>query len=90
MQMLGPGRKVGLSVGAEMRVSLLTQLILESEDSLTLLGAAAEGKWSTGLGPFSAAVAPAMGRVQRAEAVCEPFGGTSPRSLMNMPGKLPM
>ena len=65
-----PGRKAGLSVGAEMRLGLLTQLIPESQDSLPLLGAAAEGKWSTVLGPFSAAAAPAMERAQKAEAVC--------------------
>ena len=65
-----PGRKAGLSIGAEMRLGLLTQLILESQDSLPLLGAAAEGKWSTVLGPFSAAAAPAMERAQKAEAVC--------------------
>ena len=55
-----PGWKVGLSLGADMRVSLLTQLIPESTDSLPLLGAAAEGKWSTVLGPFAAAAGPAM------------------------------
>ena len=68
-----PSRASGLSIGAEMRIALLTQLILESRDSLPLLGAAAEGKLCTVLGPFAAAAAPAMARVQKAEAVCEIF-----------------
>ena len=66
-----PGRAAGLSIGAEMRVTLLTQLIPEPLDSLPLLGAAAEGKWCTVLGPFSAAAAPTRERVYEAEAVCE-------------------
>ena len=47
-----PGRAAGLCIVAEMRVALLTQLIPESRGSLPLLGAAANGKWCTVLGPF--------------------------------------
>ena len=39
--------------------------------SAPLLGAAAEGKWSTFLGPFSAAAEPAQARADKAVAVCE-------------------
>ena len=65
------GKNAGLSIGAHMRLAVLTQLIPESEGSLALLGAAAEGRWSTVLVPFAAAAAPAMLRAEKAAEVCE-------------------
>ena len=62
-----PGKEAGLSVGAHMRIGLLTTLIPESEGSFALLGAAAEGRWSTVLGQFAGGAAPAMARAATAE-----------------------
>ena len=70
-KMWASGKAAGLSVGAQMRIDMLAPLIPESHDSLPLLGAATEGTWYTLLGPFAAAAAPAMARVQNVEAVCE-------------------
>ena len=50
---------------------MLTALIPEAHDAIPLLSAAEEGKWSTFLGPFAAAAAPATARADKAVAVCE-------------------
>ena len=81
-----PERKAGLSLGAEMRLGLRTQLIPESEGSLALLGAAAEGKWSTILGPFAAAAGPARERARRAEGPGGPVCARPHRRVLHGAG----
>ena len=66
-----PGKRLGWTIGADARLAMLTQIIPEAHDAIALLGAAAEGKWITWLGPFAAAATPAMERVLKAEAVCD-------------------